>query len=163
MIYDIDHKEIEIRALRVLDAYNITEPVVDVTKIAKGEGIEIKEIKMPSEYSKVAGFYDKQKRTIYIEESDTPQRKLFSIAHELGHYFLDHKNYTVLFRIPKEDMEYPKEESAANSFAAHLLMPEFMLEDYLKKYNLSRSDYKIMAKIFGVPISSMKLTLEYLK
>jgi len=160
---DIDHKRIENEALKVLEAYNVTKPVVDVRKIAKGAGYEIKEINMPDGYENVAGFHDEQKKTIYIAANDSPYRKLFTIAHELGHIFLGHPNYSVLFRITKKDGEYGKEEQEANSFAAHLLMPSFMVTTYLDKYNLSRSDYKIMADIFGVPMSSMQHTLEWLE
>ncbi len=158
-----DHNKIADKALRVLEAYNITEPVVDVRKIAEGEGYEIKEIKMPSGYDGVAGFHDQSKKIVYVAIDDTPRRKLFTIAHELGHIFLEHPNYSVLFRVPKDDAEYSDEEQQANSFAAHLLMPDFMVKEYLNKYNLSRSDYKVMAEIFGVPMSSMQHTLEYLK
>ncbi len=159
----IEHNRIEYKANTVLEAYDIKKPVVDVAKIAKGEGIDIKEINMPEGYSGVAGFYDKSNKVIYIEKNDPPQRKLFSIAHELGHVFLNHQHTTVLFRITREDGKYQAEESAANSFAAHLLMPRFMLEEYMQKYNLSKADYKVLASIFGVPISSMEYTLEYLK
>jgi len=156
---NVNHKEIEFEALRVLEAYKISEPVVDVTKIAQGEDYEIKEVKMPSEYEGVAGFHDKDKKIIYVASDDSPSRKLFTIAHELGHVFLAHPNYSVLFRIPKKDTEYSVEEQEANSFAAHLLMPTYMVQKYLNQYNLSRSDYKKMAEIFGVPMSAMQHTL----
>lgn len=159
----IDHDEIENKALDVLEAYGITKPVVDVAKIAKGEGIEIKEIAMPQEYDSVAGFHDKDKKFIYVNVNDSGPRKLFTIAHELGHIFLGHKNYNVLFRIPKKDSKYGTEEMGANSFAAHLLMPDFMLREYMGKYNLSKLDYRVMADIFGVPLSAMKPTLERFK
>src|SRR3989338_10997484 len=127
---NIDKRGIENRALQILDAYNISKPVVDVAKIAKGENLKIKEINMPEGYEGVAGFYNKDERTIYVEVNDTPNRKLFSIAHELGHIFLNHQHATVLFRITREEGQYPQEESEANSFAAHLLMPDFMVRDY---------------------------------
>lgn len=160
----INQKAIEIKALNVLEAYNIKEPVIDVAKIAEGEGIKIKEIKMPEGYKNIAGFFDKNEKIIYIELSDSPQRKLFSIAHELGHVFLNHQHATVLYRVTRENEDdYPEVESEANSFAAHLLMPDFMLKEYMKKYNLTNKDYKIMASLFGVPISSMTHMLTYLK
>jgi Zn-dependent peptidase ImmA (M78 family) len=161
----INHGKIENLTLRILDGYNITEPVVDISKIVKDKGVEIKEVEMPPKYLDVAGFYDDKNKIIYVNINDKPVRKLFTIAHELGHIFLGHKNYSVLFRIPKvkEEEDYSEEEKEANSFAAHLLMPDFMLRDYLEKYNLSREDYKKMAEIFGVPVVSMKSQLEYLK
>lgn len=159
----INHQFIEGQALDVLERYNISEPVVNVVKIAKESGLGVEEIAMPERYSDVAGFYDDKKKTIYINKDDSPVRKQFSVAHELGHIFLGHKNYSVLFRVPHEKALYSKEEREANSFAAHLLMPDFMVKEYLKKYNLTKTDYARMAKIFGVPNSAMKHTLEYLR
>jgi Zn-dependent peptidase ImmA (M78 family) len=160
----VNHDGIKALASKVLEDNDIMEPVVDVAKIAKSKGIEIKEINMPSEYSEVAGFYDKAKKIIYVEATDHPRRKLFSIAHELGHVFLNHQNATVLYRKTKKDDgdDYSNEEKEANSFADHLLMPDFMLKEYLRKFNLSASDYGIMADLFGVPTTSMKHTLQYL-
>ena len=159
------HEEIESETLSILDVYNIDKPVIDVTKITGDKGIEIKEVEMPEKYSDVAGFCDKEQKNIYINIKDNPARKLFTIAHELGHIFLGHKNYSVLFRIPKKDRdtEYKVEEQEANSFAASLLMPDFMVQEYLEKYNLSKSDFKTMASIFGVPVEAMKIKLDYLK
>ena len=39
-------------------------------------------------------------------------------------------------------------------------MPEFMVREYMEKYRLSKSDYKKMSEIFGVPIVAMKVRLE---
>jgi len=160
---DVDHFSIENKALDILDRFNIDEPVVDVIKIAEESGIKVKEVRMPEKYSDVAGFYNETEKVIYIEKDDNSARKLFTIAHELGHIFLGHKNYDLLFRIPKENAGYSKEEVEANSFAAHLLMPDFMVKDYLKKYNLNKEDYVEMSKIFGVPIVTAKVTLEHLR
>ena len=158
----VDHFKIENKALDILDQNNINEPVVDVVKIAEGMGIGVKEIPMPDGYSNVAAFYDKNKKTIYVEVADKASRKLFSIAHELGHVVLGHQTREVLFRIPVEGAAYSHAEREANSFAANLLMPEFMLKEYLDKYNLAKSDYVKMSEMFGVPIVAMRGALERL-
>jgi Zn-dependent peptidase ImmA (M78 family) len=161
---DINHKDIEIKALRVLDSYNISKPVVDVSAIAKGLGVEIKETELPQEYGNVAGFYDKNNKTIYVQKNDPPHRKLFSIAHELGHIVLGHEHATVQFRITNDKATpYSKEEKEANSFARHLLIPDFMLKNHMLKYSLNKSDYETLAKMFGVPFDAMLHTLERLR
>jgi Zn-dependent peptidase ImmA (M78 family) len=159
----VDHFAIENKALDILDRYNISEPVVDVVKIAKDMGISVKEISMPENYSNVAAFYDQTKKTIYVEMNDKPSRKLFSVAHELGHIILAHKTREVLFRIPIDGANYLKTEKEANSFAANLLMPEFMLKEYLEKYNLTKGDYVKMSEIFGVPVAAMRGALDRLQ
>lgn len=158
----IDYREIENKALETLNDFDIAEPVVDVLKIAKGLNVDVKETTMPEQYADVAGFFNKSDNTIYVNTADKPNRKLFTVAHELGHIILGHKNYGVLFRIPKEGVSYTKEEKEANAFAALLLMPRFMLIEYLDKYDLTINDYVKMAEIFGVPVVSMKTQLERL-
>ncbi len=158
----IDYFTIENKALEILDTYGFTEPVINVAKIAKENKIEIEEVKMPEKYSGVAGFYNEKENIIYINTDDVPARKQFTIAHELGHIFLGHRNYGVLFRITHENAMYSKDEKEANSFAANLLMPEFMIIEYLKKYDFTKVDYMKMSKIFGVPIAAMKWRLERL-
>ena len=128
--------------------------------VYKDKKIEIKEINMSQDYYDVAGFYDKNNKIIYVAADDKPSRKLFTVAHELGHIFLGHMNYGVLFRVPRKEAAYTKEEKEANSFAASLLMPEFMVREYMDKYALSKRDYKKMSEIFGVPIVAMKVRLE---
>lgn len=159
---EIDYRKIENEALDILDRHHIDEPVVNAVEIAEKIGISVKEIKMPSNYADVAGFYDESKKTIFVEETDKSGRKLFTTAHELGHIFLKHENYNVLFRVPKDGASYTRSEKEANCFAANLLMPKFMLREYLKKYDLTQNDYVEMSKIFGVPIVSMKRQLERL-
>lgn len=160
---NIDHFSIENEAFRALDQNDITRPVVNVAKIAKNSGFSIKEIEMPKEYADVAAFHDNERKVIYVAAKDPPTRKLFSVAHELGHIFLGHKNYEVLFRITNEGKKYSTNEQEANSFAAHLLMPEFMVKEYLEKYNWNKGDYVKMSNIFGVPIVAMKETLERIR
>ena len=36
----------------------------------------------------VAGAFDRNKRCIYVNDTDPKTRKIFTVAHELGHYFL---------------------------------------------------------------------------
>ena len=157
----IDFDKIERRALQVLEASGITEPVIDAVKIANENGISVKEIEMPKSHGDVAGFLNKEEKTIYVAKNDAQTRQLFTVAHELGHYFLSHQNYSVLLRIPNKEGLYTEKESEANSFAAYLLMPDFLMREYMEKYHLTRENYRVMANIFGVPLSAMKTRFSY--
>src|SRR3989344_8208271 len=110
---EINYDQIEDKALDVLEASGIAKPVVNAVAIADKNGIQVKEIDMPISYDDVAGFYNEKEKTIYVARDDKPTRKLFTVAHELGHFFLGHKNYSVLLRIPKEGSNYPKVEKEA--------------------------------------------------
>ena len=163
MIDATTHAQIADKAQALLERFDITEPVVDAVKIAKGLGIQVREIVMPPRYADVAGFYNERDKTIYVKATDKSWRKLFTVAHELGHIVLGHKNFEVLFRVQNKDGEYSDAESQANSFAASLLMPDFLLKKYLAKYNLTKKDSLEMAKIFGVSDAAMKPILLHLK
>lgn len=74
----------------------------------------------------------------------------FSIAHELGHYFLHHKTLTHI-----DEKRSPQQERQADIFAAELLMPERLLSvdsencslpELAKRYRVSRQALDIRLK-----------------
>lgn len=83
-------------------------------------------------------------RTIYIRRDDKPMtRKLFSIAHEIGHWMLhsrDKERPRINFSDnPVIDEIVTAEEQEANAFAAELLMPydevrNFIVRGYSIEY-----------------------------
>ena len=84
------------------------------------------------------------KNTIVIDQSllvnDKVIRRRFCMAHEAGHYLIDklcRTNINVTQSITADQLHYAYhvEESRANKFAAALLLPKFIVEDALKKYN----------------------------
>ncbi len=78
----------------------------------------------------ISGAFDRSKMEIYVNSSDPYVIKIFTLAHELGHYLLhkDVKN-DVLFR-EKGKHGREKIEREANTFAAELLMPEAAIKIY---------------------------------
>lgn len=112
---------------------------------------------------------------IFIEESNHPNRKRFTFAHELGHYFLhgellkeqskifvDREDNFALF---KQDWECVKDEdkeleAEANCFAAELLMPEEFVKTAYKELNYS---IKNLSELFRVSEQAMTYRLLNLK
>ena len=85
-----------------------------------------------------------------------PNRQRFSIAHELGHYILDHN--PVYSDAEPEEISTPTSinEREANAFAAELLMPEeWVREDWKELKNSSQ-----MAIRYIVSDQSMWIRLE---
>lgn len=109
----------------------------------------------------IAGKIYKQGDRVIIEVNpwQTPYRQRFTIAHELGHYFLNHElNGDGLNRTDTVAMlsnPTDKVETQANDFAANLLMPREFIEGIL--YKLQISDLDQMANMLGVS----KLALTY--
>jgi len=77
------------------------------------------------------------------------ERRNWSLAHEVGHVYLDHT----------EDGEI--EEIEAHYFASQLFMPEFTL--YMMKKNYGEFDAEDLAEIFGVSYSAAKKRLNSFK
>ncbi|KKS31857.1 MAG: hypothetical protein UU93_C0013G0012 [Candidatus Amesbacteria bacterium GW2011_GWA2_42_12] len=142
----------ETLASDLLVKYGVTEPVVNVFQIAKGEGLELRFIKMPEKLQSVAGFLDIDKKIIFINNDDPTNRQTFTIAHELGHFKLDHKpeEYSVLLRHTTFNGNYTPVEQEANCFAANILVPKKMAEEIIDKYKITKDDIDLLAKMFGV-------------
>lgn len=123
-------------AERILEQQKWMVPPVDPSIIAKK--LNIKVLDCSFEDANISGYYDFEENTIYINRNEFIKRQQFTIAHELGHALL-HKewvkssNYTCLYRnqlaVPSAD----NKETEANEFAANLLVPRFMLDQYYKE------------------------------
>jgi len=104
-----------------------------------------------------------------FENSYEPRRR-FTLAHELGHFFL-HRVPNYAYEDTKETMLDRKntywdgKEGEANSFAAQLLMPEKLIERYGTQIisadnNISLDDFvNRMSTIFNVSKQSMRFRL----
>jgi len=142
-----------------------------VVEFANEIGIDVYADNMPSN---ISGKIKKQgdKFTCYINKKDAAHRQVFTIAHELGHYFrhqdwfqkhdtIEEKEVRELFNTfidhrPKEYSEEQKKmEKQANEFAAELLMPENLIKE---KWHELKSVNK-MSKYFGVSEISMSIRL----
>ena len=62
---------------------------------------------------------------IVVNSAHAPTRRTFSIAHELGHFFL-HRTHTDIY-FSCQYGSYSRIEREANQFAANLLMPRRMM------------------------------------
>jgi Zn-dependent peptidase ImmA (M78 family) len=150
---DIDWEKIKQAAEAVLEENFITEPPVPVVELAKNYGYEVLESDLPLD---VAGFVDPKKHIIYINATDSDTRKAFTIAHELGHIKMHGKELEknpdigILYRKPLGQRDSDTKESAANYFAACLLVPEKMLNETFKRYGKLADNSRILGNLFGV-------------
>lgn len=158
-----DIKRIESVASDILsdvneNVHSIAAPV-EIEPILKKYGIKLKE----GEFDNVdyLGAYDRKAKTIYISKSDPVNRQAFTIAHELGHYFLhENKKNEIYYRTQAINIsdEELKEEQEANWFAASLLMPEFLI----KRYWGITKDTSALGNVFGVSPSAVYFRLKNL-
>lgn len=114
---------------------------------------------------------------IFVNSNKPRKRRYFTLAHELGHFFL-HENKirgeeiiidsedalgdsNILFRpddTSSMSAEWREMEREANNFAASLLMPETFVE---KVWNTLK-DVDGCAEVFGVSVVAMSIRLKNL-
>ena len=99
---------------------------------------------------------DEGEKIIIVNPADSPARRNFTIAHELGHAFLH--GMGVHERAGERLTAYQEEEAQANRFAAALLMPAKQVREAMA---LGKS-LEEMAGLFQVSQTAMRIRLERL-
>lgn len=158
------------KAAEILAEWRQTKPPIDVDFLAEKVGINLVYDELDDD---VSGFLIKKKDKVFlaVNSNHHPNRQRFSIAHELGHYFLHLNNTSKVFidktvyyrNIDSSSGKY-QQEIEANAFAADLLMPKDMLEKELDKFGEELTDLDIyrLANRFGVSQQAMGLRLQNL-
>lgn len=109
--------------------FNAVLPV-PIEKIASKHGIKIETAYLDDELSGMS-FVKDGVSVVVVNGNHHPNRRRFTIAHELGHHFL-HRSYlennvhvdkAILNRNEISSQGIDKKEIEANTFAAELLMP----------------------------------------
>jgi len=116
--------------------------------------------------------------TIWINPLDSDNRQRFTLAHELGHYFLhilrgDQSEFSDTPMEFRRDGQSHKEEVEANKFAARLLMPSCDIyaevahlvepdEDGISPYLSEETLVRELSKTFRVSEMAMQIRLRSL-
>ena len=162
----------------ILEANRITDAPVPVDRIAKAEDIEIS---LQDAEDDISGFIvrdpEHKRVVIGINSKHHPNRRRFTTAHELGHYFLHpgedvHVDKTRhALRINLRDKESSTgtrdTEKEANLFAAELLMPSSFLQSDLERMpglDLLTNDRALakLARKYKVSTEALTFRLAYL-
>lgn len=138
---------------RIYKECNIDSYPINVVQIAKQLGFDIfyRRIKQPNVYGAMWDGFDeisvgneKSNRFILVNADDSVEKKIFTIAHELGHFFLhcnDKQNFYERYHKDNDNPEMKMAEDQADYFAANLLLPSFIFVPYIyKNKELSRKD-----------------------
>ncbi|MED3575782.1 ImmA/IrrE family metallo-endopeptidase [Cytobacillus praedii] len=101
-------------------------------------------------------FIDELGSSIVVNENHIPSRKLFTIAHELGHFYLHKEIQSEFFEkgLKEEVYSYSEKimERQANLFASELLIPIEVLKHMLSL----RFSFVRISKTIGVSIEALK-------
>jgi predicted transcriptional regulator len=101
--------------------------------------------------------------TVFIPTHTSRLRDRFTIAHELGHYFL-HFRAPTTHLVGERTSTFTRlgrnvPETQANVFASNLLMPE---KHFKAVFDRSDRDMVAVAQHFGVSVPAAKVRAEYL-
>ena len=139
------------------DMYKIP---VDVIAIAKANDIKLFEASLDKKISAAIRYnYSTNSFEILVNKNDVKVRQRFTIAHEIGHFFLhqeklksDELHIDIMYRMTNE------QEKEVDYFAGALLMNKTLLE---KVYN-EGSSITELAELFDVSVSAMTVRLDVL-
>ena len=165
------YKHIEEKADEVLKNENFYTAGFDIFKLIKKLNIEV----VPKKFSdNISGFLaiNNGKVIISINENEVKERKRFTAAHELGHFFLHSKNQPlfidktpkIMYRNNASSTGEVLIEREANAFAAALLMPQNLIiaeMDKLQENEASKIIIKLADK-FKVSEQAMSFRLSNL-
>lgn len=133
--------QVEHLAEEVLSGHECVAPPIDVFRIAQEEGIEL----APGDYGddfcgRIEYHREIGKFLLFhpaTESVRNPARVRFSVAHELGHYFLDHHRDLLVHGASHNSTSdficEDRLEREADEFAAALLIPGFAMKRKLTK------------------------------
>lgn len=139
------------------------DPYQRITHIAEKNGIKI----LQSDLYEMSGALRKEGEdwVIYVNKSDSSQRKLFTIAHELGHFFVHKKERDEFIDgqlISRNEQEKNAAiELEANEFAGNLIMPEQEIKQKIPAA-ITEETIQELARSFNVSTLAMETRLKNL-
>jgi Zn-dependent peptidase ImmA (M78 family) len=153
----------------LLSEFGVKRPPVPVEKLVKKLRITLAPLPADDEISG-AIIRSAGQVVIAVNPAHHSNRQRFTIAHELGHYFLHEgleKHVDQNFRVAWRDADSSKAvnwtEIQANRFAAELLMPtSFMLRDLDSLQSIDRHTVALLASKYVVSPDAMKIRLSQL-
>ncbi len=153
----------------LLTKFKVHRPPVPVDKIAKGLKLQL--CSLPAEDEISGAIIRKGDHVIIaVNPAHHINRRRFTIAHELGHYFL-HKglgehvdeDFRVAWRNADSSKAVNWVEIQANRFAAELLMPtRFLQTDLDSLSNIDKRTVALLTARYVVSPEAMKIRLSQL-
>ena len=138
------------KAREVLTDNSVIEPPVRIDQIVQNYGLTVVEASFAHPHESVAGFIDFESKQIVVNAADPLNRRIFTAAHELGHWLLHrpviekNPDIAILSRVALRQADKDPLEQEANSFAANLLVPKEFLDP------VKEAPIAALADIFGV-------------
>lgn len=167
-------------AHKLLEKITYKDGVVDLNKICSNLNIDLQFINhsdQDEDGNSILGSVNFDQKSILIYSHDDKNRERFTIAHEIGHFYLRHDRYLRSESIVERDLtirdekesnfNYERLECQANIFAAYLILPKGMFlrktEEYRRKLGIkNRGHGYIFVDDQPLNYGSYNQLLEYL-
>lgn len=151
------YEYVKIEARRLLARCNVQKPPISLSEICGHLDIVLAEHTLGSRDAALMNSQLTDTVLIMVNPNKIRHRQRFSIAHEIGHYVLEHPS--VAFSGGDGYMQTPEEERQADVFAAELLMPERFL---LHCWAIGKLDTKNVSQIFDVSKQAATIAINHL-
>jgi Zn-dependent peptidase ImmA (M78 family) len=143
-------------AFRLSEEYGIEHPrEIDLEAIAEDKGVTVIDAPLVGLEARLVRNGDRGVIRVKAGPGDTGRRR-FSIAHELGHWFL-HEGTSQIFPCTAENLRDYKNsavEIEANIFAAEFLMPTWMFAGAIKDKEVTIENIQACASEFKTSLTS---------
>lgn len=169
----MDEKEIKETVTEILKETDLDVAPIPVVSIANFYGFSVYEMPMEDSVSGIIMADDKDikgfstNKIVIVNSNHSAGRKRFTIAHELGHYFINNRPAKCFAH--RDAGNYSSEERDANNFASVLLMPEDEIRREVNNFKKSKSgelpDFQLIdyiADAFDVSQSAAEVRLKKL-
>lgn len=151
--------QIKLAAEKVLQSAEYTSGAVDLFTICRHLSIDLqfsdREV-IDVDGTPILGSANFRRKTIMINSHSIQTRERFTVAHEIGHFVLDHERYLRSETIVERDLfvtneksnsfNYERLEYQANAFAAELILPDTTFTQKTAKF---RQDLEIKDRGYG--------------
>jgi Zn-dependent peptidase ImmA (M78 family) len=163
----LNRSEVERRARKLFTGIGAGVPV-DVTAAAESLDLSVVEQDLEGSVSAMLVVKDGH-GVIGVNANHHPNRRRFSVAHEIGHYLLHRDSASVFvdatpvfFRDGTSSAGTEQQEVEANAFAAELLMPAAAVREKLQQQAVDPYDDAAvhrLARAFGVSTQALTIKL----
>jgi Zn-dependent peptidase ImmA (M78 family) len=148
-----------IRAVDLLRSLGVSEPSeIDICAIAQTQGATVVEKPVTGSEARIMGFGEKA--LIVVNADSIPQRKRFSVGHELGHWMRDSGKISLgcnpELQFGSGDVNA---ETTANRYASDLLMPDFMFRPRAEKRRMTFDTASDLADTFNTSLTATSIRL----
>lgn len=154
------YRKLRNSAWQCLADFKIDRLPIDIMKIAREAGVRIVENSSvheleDGEYGR--SYYDGETWVIIFDDLQDIIILRFTIAHELGHFFLGHALTHTKYADVQQVSKKPKAEEQADMFALRLLCPACVIKD------LNVNSAEELAELCKIPMKWAKVRYDRMK